>query len=356
MVKPSDTVIVLGDFNLAGVSWDLIDGILVPNSSRDLFNQFLNDLSDLSLYQINSVSNNLGKCLDLVFVDDVSNVTIAPSYALITPVDSHHPPLELSLINSRNSCCFISKKSRAERYSFKTADYNKLRLEISKITWPQYDGNAEDSALHFSNSLRHIFSKIIPLVKEANVTSNAQWFTGELKRLKNQKSKAFKLFKKSGLSSHYSAYSILRHKYNVLNKKCYNNYINRVRLNIVSNPKSFYAFVNTKRKTNGYPSTLKLNDLVSSDENIIADMFAGFFESNYSASSTSSQLNSNLSSYPFFLPSFDCIRIPSITAADVLIHLNCLKISYIAGPDAIPTRYVEAKKKAQLENEVISKK
>ena len=60
----------------------------------------------------------------------------------------------------------------------------------------------------------------------------------------------------------------------------------RMRRKMNSSPKTFFEFVNYKRRVNGFPSYLNFGDVVSSDENEISNLFAEFFQSKYSKNYT----------------------------------------------------------------------
>ena len=94
---------------------------------------------------------------------------------------------------------------------------------------------------------------------------------------KNKKNKAFKKFKKSGSSIDYLRYSVCRANYNKINMLYYKNYINNIKINLNNNPKSFYKFINLKKKSTGYPSTMIYKNTESSDDATISNMFADFF-------------------------------------------------------------------------------
>ena len=60
-----------------------------------------------------------------------------------------------------------------------------------------------------------------------------------LSKLRNRKSRLFKKFVRSGTDIDYALYSRARADF----RRCYEEYMIRVRSNFVSDPKSFYDFV-----------------------------------------------------------------------------------------------------------------
>nr|AMS38367.1 hypothetical protein [Bactrocera tryoni] len=334
MVNDTDSMIVLGDFNLPCVSWKSIDDHTIPISTRLCFNEFLDEMSELGLNQINLISNEFGKLLDLVYVDNASMFSVVRCDPLVRPEDTYHPALEINIeiianfaYNNTQDLCF--------RFNFAKANFKKINYELSKITWPDYSGNIEFSASHFNETIVNLFEKYVPKCVVTQKISSNLWFSKELCKLKNRKSRAFKLFKKTGLVANYSKYSKLRRQFAELNKICYNNYINKVKNNIIRNPKLFYGFVNSKRRISNFPSAMKYKSSMSSDNHTISNMFAEFFRSNYSPKSPQNVPHQHK------LCPISVINAPTISEADVLNQLNMLEQSYNYGPDMIPSCFLK---------------
>jgi len=97
--------------------------------------------------------------------------------------------------------------------------------------------------------------------------------------------------------------------------------------NIKLSPNRFWHFVNSKRKTNGYPSTMFLDNLVASNQVDISNLFADFFEGVYSTISNSSVNN------------ISCGQVFStfkLELDSVLSELLNIDINQSAGSDRIP--------------------
>lgn len=74
----------------------------------------------------------------------------------------------------------------------------------------------------------------------------------------------------------YAEYIICRESTNSIQKPT-ERYMNDISLD----PKSFWNFVNTKRKNNGYPARMNLNSKIAENHSEICELFAIFFESVY---------------------------------------------------------------------------
>ena len=54
------------------------------------------------------------------------------------------------------------------------------------------------------------------------------------------------------------------------------------KLDVKCNPKSFCKFVNSKRRSSGYPKLLEYGSMVAEDNISTSNAFTGFFSINYS--------------------------------------------------------------------------
>ena len=97
LLTEHDHMIVLGDFNLPNVNWifDEIESSLHPSSTISWVCDFLDQLSDCGLCQINYFKNPFDNILDLVFVD-TNSFSINRSSPLSLPEDIFHPTISIS--------------------------------------------------------------------------------------------------------------------------------------------------------------------------------------------------------------------------------------------------------------------
>ena len=93
-----------------------------------------------------------------------------------------------------------------------------------------------------------------------------------------------KNFKKYRLIINYSKYCLGRSHYVIANQRAYEIYLNNVKNKFKSDPKSFYKFVNSKRRAVDFPSVMKLGSYKVSDNKVRSNLFAEFFASTYSSS------------------------------------------------------------------------
>ena len=99
------------------------------------------------------------------------------------------------------------------------------------------------------------------------------WNTKYLSKWKKKKNKLYKKFKTDRATINYSNYCLARTKYTIANQRAYNIYLNKVKNKFKSDSKSFYRFVNSKRRAADSPSVMKLDSHESSDNKVINNLF-----------------------------------------------------------------------------------
>ncbi|KAL1390289.1 hypothetical protein pipiens_003185 [Culex pipiens pipiens] len=98
--KESDSVLVVGDYNLPNLIWyhdDDTDSLLPVNASSEQEVTLVESMLPLGLTQVNDLPNAFGKLLDLVFVSDNVSVELFEPPCPLLKVDQHHNPLLMQL-------------------------------------------------------------------------------------------------------------------------------------------------------------------------------------------------------------------------------------------------------------------
>lgn len=113
----------------------------------------------------------------------------------------------------------------------------------------------------------------------------------------------------------------------------YSEYIERMQSNLISDPKRFFQFINHKRKSDGYPSSMKLLDICTSDPKIITNLFANFFSKAFSDNLTAPDER-----YFNYLNNSTQTSLASVHIGldSVVGKIQSLKDDYSSGPDEIP--------------------
>lgn len=259
----NDIVIAVGDFNMPSVSWNFSsdDGFFIPSmlTISSCYMDFIHSLLDLNLYQLNGILNVNSKLLDLIFINGCSDVTIHRCDAVSLPEDGHHPTIEINISNIKSTIANTMAKTKS--FYFNKTNYNLLSELLINTNWDNIfmshnmiKGPEEIDMLLdiFYKTIYVYMEHCIPKIAKSNHTG-PPWGSKHLTSLKNRKNKLHKIYKKSGSSIDFARYSSARAQYNLINQSCYNNYLHKIRSNLRSDPKSFYNFVNSKRRSLSFP-------------------------------------------------------------------------------------------------------
>lgn len=336
--QPDDSIFIFGDFNLPTVSWKFLPDSFyyTPINSNDWMDVFFNNLYDLCLFQFNGVYNEYGKLLDLVFVNEPADCSLTRAVPISSPEDLYHPTIEITC-----NTPFVKRKTLVNNdkvYCFKRTNYNDLKHLLNNTNWLDKlsisNGTVSCIDTMIDTFYKTIFEYFDECVPKTTVfkQSGPPWSSRQLSRLKNIKNKWYKKYKESGSSCAYGKYSVSRAEYNLLNMKLYNNYLSDMKVKFKRDPKSFYKFVNSKRKSIGYPNIMKYLNHESSNDLIISNMFADFFATTYSDAHYN---NSN--NYPYAIDEHQAISFSPITTSQIVTSLKSVKSSFYSGPDGVPS-------------------
>lgn len=326
-----DIIFICGDFNIPDVSWHHCSerGFMVPSSCNRL-NNFFDILSGFGLMQLNNVFNVSNRLLDLVY-SNVSDLALHRTLPFVLPEDKYHPTLRVNIDLAFNDSLIDSTGQVNHFFNFKRANFISLRNSLLDVIWPSFSGEFCVDFDKFYDMLRSNFRSSVPIASGKINSLSPPWFTGELRGLKNRRNRLYKKFKVSGSCVDYMNYSIAMHKCDTLNRKCYADYLRKIKAKLKLDPKCFYQFVNSKRKVRGYPSSLEYEGVLKSTDIEIADLFAKFFQSTYLKCASSS------SEYPYSIQRFDVMFDFSLSYNDVYMGLLSLKPTYSPGPDGVPS-------------------
>ncbi|XP_055528104.1 uncharacterized protein LOC129720641 [Wyeomyia smithii] len=258
--KPTDEVMVFGDFNLPRISWrEFRDGFLYPDLDHSSINPnaalLLDCYSSATLTQINHITNQNNRILDLCFVsaqDTAPYLCEAP--APLVKIVPHHPPL-LVTINAELKRD-LDTASATVSYDFRKADHQKIAEFFSELDWNSiFDSvDADVAAQTFSNVLAYAIDRYVP--KKCQHPAPRQPWQRELRQLKSQKRAALRKFTK------HRTLSLKRH-YRKLK----------------SRPKQFWRFVNQQRHKGGIPSSITFNGKEATTPQDICQLFSEKFAS-----------------------------------------------------------------------------
>lgn len=333
----SDQLIVCGDFNLPNVEWsESQDDDLccyLSSTNDESTSEFLDKIASLPLFQINGVSNNLERILDLILLDSPNDYVLRRSETPLVSEDLYHPSIEFSTeFFTANQC--IDKPQLNFEFDFKRADYSALNRKLSNIDWSSElkDLSTNSAVIKFYSMLYDFMEECIPKRRTKNKSSAYEpWITPELKRLKNRKNHIHKRLKANFTSENHLEFSNLRRELALKSKIAYEEYLSNVRENLKTDPNCFWEFIKHKRKIVSHPVFLEFEGHKSTCDKDICDIFAIFLGSVYDDSQISTNVNcdTNFGTSVIFTP--------FLNVFDVQKAACNVKESFSAGPDNIPS-------------------
>lgn len=334
----SDKFLIIGDFNMSGISWVPSDNVLfVPSNLKSIDEVLLGDeLCTLDFGQYNGVTNRYGKILDLVLSNQVVNVT--ESLTPLVPIDDYHPALLITMDLVETP--LLECASRIQ-FLYDKGDYESLNRDIYKTDWESELSvrSADDSVSFFNNVIYNLQSKYVPH-KLCRNKSYPTWYSSSLIKTIKEKYKYFKKHKTYGNKADELTFKLLRDRVRILESQCYVNYLKLTEASIKNNPKEFWTFVKKRHNTNGVPSTFNFNNETLRTGESICEAFSTYFHSTFLDPHPIHGGSSNSSSSSFTESSNPSSDISCITVniEDVANLLRKLDTSKAPGPDYISSK------------------
>ncbi|KAI5735050.1 hypothetical protein M8J77_013462 [Diaphorina citri] len=320
-----------GDYNLKTARWrdEEEAGMLVECSCASAISlaavRVCESFNGLSLRQVNSLPNNHGVFLDLLF-SDCSETSTHIAHDLLLENNFHHLAF----------CFDIPLKERVEFitevvqiYDYAKCDLIELKSYLSKVDWSFI--LSQDDINSTVESFNNILLTGIELSTPHRIihpSSFPRWFSGDLRRLIFVKKIAHLTFKRTNLRSDYDRFSSLRAHCCFLRDNCHKSHLKKVNKYVKSNPRYFWRYCDETRKVSGYPKDMFLQGVTSSTPQETANLFADSFSSVYMAS--------DLPIPEYALHDLVDFNTCSVSESEVFKALSSLPPKFSSGPDCIP--------------------
>lgn len=333
----SDCLLVCGDYNQPGISWSWADGEIRPVNSVPLpvASSFLIDGMDFhNLHQRNLERNHLGRILDLFFCHTDFPVEISRSVSPLLPVDLHHPPLVVCLPSLVDDGALLLNASDELALDYSKIDFDVLMDFLSVTDWDLlFDGlNADEMAETLCAVLNNWMDTNVPIRRPA---VSPAWSTALLRKLKRKRNASQRRLRRYRSLANKRSFHLACNEYRNLNSSLYKSYVLRVQTNLRRNPKSFWSYVNSKRKNSTMPASVFFNDVESSIGGEKCELFAAHFSSVFAAESiTSTELVSAVSDVPSNLVDINTFEITPVMVTNAAKKMKC---TFSPGPDGIPS-------------------
>lgn len=329
--KQYSNILIIGDFNLPEIDWDL----WITSRSENHFSfNFLECVRDNFLEQpvthpTRWVNDEPGNILDLCFVD---NIDIIKKLEITTRLgNSDHLSIELDL-NFHSS----DNVSNVKRRNYYRGDYITANRKISEVDWcVMEDLDIEQSWAFFSDTVKEIIEGTIPIYKEPKKKSKPPWMDNYCLRLVEQKYKAWKRYTFSRNRADYIKYCEIRNKVTRSVRFAKKKFERGISMEVKDNPKSFWKFVRSKTKMKSGVGDLKNHsgEWITGDKDK-ADELNSFFGSVFTKNESDE------------LPEFLSDVGSSVCDIFVPVHkvksmLKSLNISKSTGPDEFHPRFLK---------------
>lgn len=199
----SDTIVVVGDYNLPGLSWFLDDDLnsyLPSNASSEAETTFAEMMISTGLHQVNSLLNTNDRLLDLAFVSDAGEVEVLDPPTNLLRLDAHHKPFVLRIEVTNNRHLTRPESNSELSFDFNRCDFVTLNQILSSINWYDLLSNesSDEAVALFYTKLFDVFRDAVPYKrKRLNLAPKLPWWSPELRHLRNVLRKARKRFFRS---------------------------------------------------------------------------------------------------------------------------------------------------------------
>ena len=329
-----DKVCITGDFNFPTLQWN---GTYTGEKDSDLLQKF----NDTLLFQ--KVKNHTRRrggqtpsLLDLVLVSEdelVSNIThIAPLGK------SDHDNLIFQLYIPIEH----TVNNNYTRYIMNKGNYKKMRDELSKFNWEEYNNiSVEAKWDHLKSIILKLMNDHIPKstnhIKKDN-RKRPHWMNSKALRKIKKKFNLYKRFLTTKCGQDYQKYVEARNECKRVIKKAKKNHEKKIAENSKSNPKMFWRYVQDKLKSNVGISVLHGPDgeLKTTDKDK-ADVLNEYFSSVFT--------REDISSLPDVVKDMefkDCSLTDLIISKEAVENkLKKLDANKANGPDQIPPRVLK---------------
>ncbi|XP_055604294.1 uncharacterized protein LOC129752545 [Uranotaenia lowii] len=342
-----ESVLICGDYNQPRLMWTesetgakLMNVAALSAAAASL----IDGTDSLNLIQLNSIRNHLGRTLDLFFGLSDEQIEIRNAPDILVPVDLHHPPVAFDLpaaVLASNSSPNTSDR-RSRPLNFRKTDFSLLLQYLNSIDWDAVFGNASVDVMTetFCNLIGTWLNSHVPKFKRPVTPA---WSTPSLRQLRREKNACLRRLRKNRTVDSQQQFKAASTAYRRLNALLYKHHVLRVQSGLRKNPRSFWTFVNSKRKSSSLPTSVFYNDAVADTPDTCCNLFADFRAVFLDTASSETEC----SDATFHVPA-DSIDFNTFEIDQRLIEnaARKLKSSFAPGPDGIPaviySRCIEA--------------
>lgn len=271
-------LVLCGDYNIPGAIWYNDDlGLNVDCIENSPANIILNSFSYYNLFQINSIPNSRNAILDLIF-SSFRDIKVFHPIDFIFPNSIYHSAVTFNLSPKATSHLNYEEYF----YDFKGGNYIGMNDFLASIEWNLVinQSDVDLSMTQFYDIMYTAMNSFIP-VKKFKTSTFPVWYNSKLKKIIYDKKIIHKRYKTKENAEDYECFSRLRTRCKELQDQCYQQYINKIENNISTDPRSFWKYVNDKKKSHSLPTNMHYNDILGDNDQSIVTLFATYFSTVY---------------------------------------------------------------------------
>lgn len=282
----TSNVFVIGDLNMRGVKWLLDETetylmpLHIPLNEKLGFEDFIDNVSSLSLQQYCSIENDHGNVLDLVFARGGMEVMVIEALSPLldmSDLNIPHPSLEVRLDLDTGHSMSDLNDEYTEILIYSRGNYEKIISQLNQINFAHVFSqmNVTEAFDYFYGKLNEFITSNIP-TKKVKTLKKPKWWSKELNKLKNKRDKAWKKRDKPG---HDELFKEIDKAYKLLMSQLQNEYIKKIEENILNEPAQFWNFARERNKNSNYPSVMRYGIEIIDKPHSIVEAFANSFSS-----------------------------------------------------------------------------
>lgn len=344
LAETTDTVIVLGDYNLPRLSWQFdadMNSYIPTNASSEQEIALTQSILACGLQQVQDVRNVNERLLDLAFVSDTDRIELFESPCGILKLDAHHKSFIIKFDYLRNTDDVGLDRCY---YDFNFCNEPLINARIGSIDWTTLltDCDVDDAVFRFYGAIFDIIHEYTPIRRHClRVHYNQPWWTTELRNLRNRLRKARKrLFKQRTEENRRLLHDMEEHYTSRLNT-VFHEYVLRIESEAKRDPSSFWTYVKKLRRNGGIPLDVSYKEARADSAEEASDLFAKFFKDVFSTTPPAHSPDdrrdwmSSIAHYNLHLPQLD------VSVEEVMKVLSSVDPSKGPGPDCLPPSFIK---------------
>lgn len=274
LCKPSDILVILGDFNMPLVGW-INNGeaseqeygfvpVLGDSNAVDakMYRDFSSECLDIGLHQMCDFKNHANNVLDLVYTNVPELISVDRASLTLFPDSLRDPAHNPIICTVECEPIKFHSEPNSAHFCFRKANYMKINKELSELSFDILDRNSDvnDMVDNFYNALFDIIERHVP---QATPKSNniPVWYNRKLLNLRNKRIREYHKLQTKRIvdtDADSSKFECAKLEFDTYQQELYT-FFKKLATERKGDPKSFWRFINGKRSSNSLPVKLSFD-------------------------------------------------------------------------------------------------